>query len=223
MAHVLDLLGCVVRGPTTEATLEAVPAAIRAYRRFMKRCGEAVDLESSFTTVVVEHVMEGPWLGNGNPTGGFAPDFQVLSSAELSLYLRRLACLQNEYHQLLRELSPRQLGHNPESGGWPISRILHHVAESQYAYLRSALGPVKGLPAAVRAVREGREPPPVALDRVWEMSIARLEAMTELERKRKVQRGQVTWTAWRALRRMLEHGWEHLVQVAEHLGKGDQL
>lgn len=42
MVHVLDLLGCIAQGPTTEAALEATSAAIRAYLRFLQRHGEAV-------------------------------------------------------------------------------------------------------------------------------------------------------------------------------------
>ena len=59
MVHVLDLLGCVAQGPTTEAALEATPEAIRAYLRFLRRHSEAVEPESAFTTVVAVHVMEG--------------------------------------------------------------------------------------------------------------------------------------------------------------------
>jgi len=51
------------------------------------------------------------------------------------------------------------------------------------------------------------------------LSSSRLESMTERERRQLVKHGQVTWTARRAPRRMLEHEWEHLVEIAERLGK----
>ncbi|MFQ5858734.1 MAG: hypothetical protein ACE5LU_24290 [Anaerolineae bacterium] len=41
--------------------------------------------------------------------------------------------------------------------------------------------------------------------------------MTDEERRQSVPHGQVTWTARRALRRMLEHQWEHLLKVSERL------
>ena len=34
MVHVLELLGCIAQGPTTEKALAATPEAIRAYLRF---------------------------------------------------------------------------------------------------------------------------------------------------------------------------------------------
>lgn len=43
--------------------------------------------------------------------------------------------------------------------------------------------------------------------------------MTAAERRQSVKHGQVTWTARRGLRRMLEHEWEHLLEIAERLGK----
>ena len=48
MVHVTDLLGCVAKGPTTEAALAATPAAIRAYLRFVQRHGESVHPNSDF-------------------------------------------------------------------------------------------------------------------------------------------------------------------------------
>ena len=45
LAHVLDLLGCVVQGDTTAEAVAAAPDAIRAYRNFLKRHGEKLDEE----------------------------------------------------------------------------------------------------------------------------------------------------------------------------------
>ncbi len=73
MVHVLDLLGCVATGPSTEAALQATPDAIRAYLRFLRRHGEAADLDAPFTTPVAEHITEGQWLGNGSPHPGVWP------------------------------------------------------------------------------------------------------------------------------------------------------
>ena len=36
MVHVLDLLGCIAKGSTTEEALDNTPGAIRAYLRFLK-------------------------------------------------------------------------------------------------------------------------------------------------------------------------------------------
>jgi uncharacterized damage-inducible protein DinB/predicted RNase H-like HicB family nuclease len=218
MVHVLDLLGCVARGPTTEEALEATPDAIRAYLRFLQRHGESVAPQDPFTTVFAEHAMEGPWLGNGNPSCGFTPDFEPLSAQEQAIYLRRLAWLREDLLELIRALSPEQLLAEPEGRERSIYRILDHIAEAQGAYIRAALGKVDGLHAALRAVRQDPESIASALTGLWQVSASRLEAITEAERQQTVQRGQVTWTVRRAFRRLLEHEWEHLVEIAERLG-----
>src|SRR5262249_20971480 len=77
--HVLDLLGCVAVGPTTEGALAATPDAIRAYRCFLHRHGETVAPDAPFGTRVVEHVTEGMWLGNGSPYLVFGPDLEPVT------------------------------------------------------------------------------------------------------------------------------------------------
>jgi uncharacterized damage-inducible protein DinB/predicted RNase H-like HicB family nuclease len=215
MVHVLDLLGCIARGPTTAAALEATPEAIRAYLRFLKRHGQAVQPQGAFTTVVVEHVTEGVWLGNGDPTPGFSHDFHPLTAEDLKAYLRRLSWLHADLLELIRDVPLERMLAEPEGGGRSIYRILEHVAESHGVYLRYLVGKVDGLSDALRAVRQGPEDLPSALTRFWQISGARLEVLTEAEREQLVPHGQVTWTARRALRRMLEHEWEHLTEITE--------
>jgi len=219
MVHVLVLLGCIAQGPTTEAALDRAPEGIRAYLRFLRRHGEAFEPEDPITTVVAQHVTEGVWLGNGDPTPGFSPDFQHLLAEDLGTYLRRLAWLRADLSELVRDLPRERLLAEPEGAGRSIYRILEHVAESHAYYLRYLVGTVNGLSAAVRAVLQGPEDLPAALAHLWQVSTSRLEVLSETERTQWVQHGQVTWTARRALRRMLEHEWEHLLEIAVRLGK----
>lgn len=217
MVHVLDLLGCIAQGPTTDDALEATPEAIRAYLRFLKRHGEGVDPQALFSTWVAEHITQGNWLANGDPTPGFSPDFQPLSADDLALYLRRLEGLRAELLDAIRDLPAERLLAEPEMGRSPY-RILEHVAGSQAVYLRGMVGKVEGLPEAVRAVEAGPEALPAALTRVWEITGAQMGALTEGQRAQRVDHGQVTWTARRAMRRMLEHAWEHLQELSRRLG-----
>jgi hypothetical protein len=43
--------------------------------------------------------------------------------------------------------------------------------------------------------------------------------MNEMELNQQVHHGQVTWTAFRSIRRALEHNWEHLVEISTRLGE----
>lgn len=215
MVHVIDLLGCMVSGATTEEAIETTPEAIRTYLRFLQRHGEKVKRDESFSTVVVQHVTEGPWIGYGNPAPGFAPDFEPLTAKDQRIYLRRLAWMQADWLESIRALSQQQLAATP-SNGRSILEIVNHVAESEAVYLRYLVGKVDGQSDALKAVKN-----PVALidslSRVWEISNARLEALTEKELKQGVPHGQVTWTARRTFRRTLEHEWEHLLELRARL------
>jgi predicted RNase H-like HicB family nuclease/uncharacterized damage-inducible protein DinB len=216
MIHVIDLLGCIARGATTEEAIEATPEAIRAYLQFLRQHGEKGKPDAPFTTVVIQHVMEGSWIGYGDPASGFKPDFEPLSAKDLTIYLKRLTWLQSELIEIVRDAPLKQLRAEPKTGGRSIHRILDHVAESHAVYLRYLVGKVDGLSDALKALKNPADASD-ALARVWQISNSRLQTLTEKERAQQVPHGQVTWTARRALRRMLEHHWEHLHEARERL------
>lgn len=85
--------------------------------------------------------------------------------------------------------------------------------------MQSPLSKPEGLSAALRLVEEG---PDIfaALTGLWQIAMTRLRAITNQERTQMVKHGEKTWTARRALRRMLEHNWEHLLEVSRRLGTG---
>jgi uncharacterized damage-inducible protein DinB/predicted RNase H-like HicB family nuclease len=217
MVHVLDILGCIAQGPTTESALEATPEVIHTCLRFLHWHGEAVELEGAFTTRIAVHVPQGIWLGNGDPTPGFAPDFQALGLEDMHTYLRRLVWLHADLLNLVSNLSQAQLQAEPEGSRRSIYQILVHVAGSDGNYLRMAVGKVDGLSEALKALHQDIETLPAALTHLWQVIHSRLEAMTEAERTALVPHGQVTWTTRRGLRRMLEHGWEHFLELSGRL------
>lgn len=185
MVHVLDLLGCIVQGPTTADALAVTPDAIRAYLGFMARHGDAVDPQAPFSTAVAAHVMEGPWLGTGDPTPGFAPDFFPLDRAALRTYLNRLAWLGDELQCLARAVSPADLRVEPGQG-WSLQRILEHLAGAHCVYLRYTVGKVDRLSEALKAVEH--DPGGVAdpLASLWRIAGDRWAALTDEERTRLV-------------------------------------
>ena len=217
MAHVLDLLGCFAREGTTEAALEAAPDAISAYLHMLKRHGDAVDPEASFTMSVAEHVMEGAWLGYGNPAPGFSPDFEPLTEEELHRLLQRLEWLHADLLGLLEGIPYERYLAEPPVRGRILYDIVTHVAESHKEYFRSALGNMADLTAALRVVKQGPEVLPDALGEMYRITSARMARITEEERVQMTPRGQVIWTAKRMLRRMLEHEWEHILEIEERL------
>ena len=216
MVHVLELLGCIANGPTTEAALAATPGAIRAYLRFLKRHGENVDPAAAFETTVAEHITEGYFLGQGSTAFSYAPDLPPVSPRDTALYIQHLDWSRSELLGLVGGLTAAQLAAEPPQGR-AIGAILRHAMESESNYVRQQLGKVEGLSEAVNIERNGLGLL-AAMSLARQLEFDRLRAMTPLELAQSVPHGQATWTAHKMFRRMLEHEWEHLLEIQDRLG-----
>ena len=217
MVHVLALLGCIAAGPTTEEALAQTPQAIRAYLRFLQRHGAAVDAEAEVQTRVAEHITEGEWLGNGSPSLTFQPDLEPLTAAEAEELIMRLEWSRAEMLALVSGLSEEQWEAEPQPKGRPIRRMLEHVFGAEYAYML-AFGKLEGVrgPGSVEQMR--KDELLEWMGHVRARELARLRSLGEQERSEPFVHWKQTRTARKVLRRMLEHEWEHLVELKERLG-----
>lgn len=205
------LMGCIGRGDTTAEAIERAPDAIRAYLRFMARHGERVEPKAPIQTRVAHHRTNSQWPGNGI---GFLPtDEAPLMPREIDTLIKRLDALHADLRSLTANLSAKQLEATPAKGR-PIRRILSHICV-EGAYLRG----ISGASRMQREVDEGKLDPHEALDRMLVLETERLRAMSPAERAEVIMRGQSPWSARCAVRKMLEHCWEHYVEIAERLGK----
>ena len=214
MVHVLDLLGLVVRGTTTEQALANVPDAIKTYLVFLHSgCKEAVEPSAPFTTRIAEHVMSGNWLAEGDPTGGFAPDFLPLSVTQLIIYLARLDAIHASLLQEVAGLSAEEFAAEPADGHRSLRRIFEHAADSEYNYLRMLIGADKDIQVALKFALHGPIDMRATLPAYWEKLHSRLAVLTPADLGQFVPHGQTVWSAHRTLRRMLEHSWEHREEI----------
>jgi predicted RNase H-like HicB family nuclease len=220
MVHVLDLLGCVAIGPTTEAAIEAAPDAIRAYLGFLRRHGERVNPNARFATRIAQHVTEGQWLGNGSPSVVFAPDLEPLDAKEIERLLARFRWLREELAGWAASCTERQLDAAPRAGGGRTARaiLLHVLGAPVGGYLASALGSSKGFSRLHAEAARGEVPIPDALMRIEAMAAERIRATTPEERAAVRQRPHGVSTLRRAMRRILEHDWEHLAELSRRPG-----
>lgn len=218
MVHVPDLLGCVKVGPTTEEAVEAAPEEIRAYLSFLRRHGEDADPESEFRTAVAEHITEGQWLGNGDPTITFASDRKPPGPRTVARAAERFRWHRAETLDLVGGLSAANLQARPASGDRPLGQIVHHVLDASRGYLMT-LGSQPELNALTREVEKGDASPVEALRGSTELIAERVAAMTPEERAISIQRGRDRWlwNATKFLRRTLEHEWEHLREIQRRL------
>lgn len=218
MVHALDLLGCVAVGPSTEEALAATPEAIRAYRRFLRRHGEPVDPDAPVETRVVEHVTEGDWLGNGSPYLMFGPDEEPIADEEIAALLPRLGWMLEELATWVESRTEAQLDAPPEGRGRTGRAIVLHVLGAQGAYLAAALRGAPGFSRLHGAAERGELPLAIALRRVGEMVGERIWQATPEERRATRELTGRTYTMRKAMRRMLEHDWEHLAELSRRPG-----
>lgn len=215
MVHVLDLLGCVANGPTTEEALKRTPHAIREYLRFLKRHGEVVDPEQEITTEVAEHITEGMWLGNGDPSILFPPDREPLTREALETYLRRLEWSRAEMLELVSPLSEEELDVRPEKGR-PVRAILGHVLGAEYGYTRyfgkldTVRGPDTERPRSKEELLEW-------MGVVRASELRKMRSLGDRELAKAPGKGKYIQYTHRLVRRMLEHEWEHLAELRERL------
>jgi uncharacterized damage-inducible protein DinB len=213
MVHALGLLGCNNNGPTTEDALAEAPDAIRAYLRFLSRIGEDAGPGQPFTTRVAEHVTEGSWLGNGSPYLVFAPDLEPLTDTDIQTFTRRFHALRETLASWAESQSDAQLDAAPEGGGRTARAVLLHVLGTPGAYL----SPITGAPGVSRVrtlCERGQMPPAEGLRKIDAIMSQRLRETTPRQRSEVLERGQITRTLRKQIRRTLEHDWEHLVELS---------
>jgi predicted RNase H-like HicB family nuclease len=218
MVHVPALLGCMANGPTTEDALAATPEAIRAYLRFLCRCGEDVDPEAAFDTRIAEHITEGVWLGNGSPYITYGPDLEPVTEAGLGILIKRLLRLREELAGWAETRDNASLDALVEGSSRSARAILLHVLGPTAAYVSPVLGTISGVSRLQTAAERGQIGVPEALRQTTGIVVERLRQVTPDERSRVTQRPKETRTLRKALRRMLEHDWEHLAELSRRPG-----
>ncbi len=216
MVHVLELSGCMANGPTTEDALAATPGAIRDYLRFLKRHGEAVYPDAAFETRVAEHITQGDFLGSGAAQAIYGPDFEPLAEAEIEPLLARSGWLREAMASWVETQTDEQLDAAPDVGGRTARAVISHVLP--IGYLSPVLGPGEGLSSLAHAAERGEVLLPYALREIGARNADRVRAATPEQRAAVVQRPEAPRTLRKAVRRMLEHDWEHLAELSRRPG-----
>ena len=217
MVHVLDLVGCIAVGSTTEEAIEATPDAIRAYLRFLSRHGERVSGDPSIKIRVREHITEGMWLGNGSPYLIFEPDLKPVSGRDIETFLARFHWMREALASWAEQQTGRKLD-AASQGGRSGRAVLLHVLGGPGGYLSAALGGATGFSRVAAAAERGEMALPDALRAIDTMAAERVRATTAEERSAVRQRPKDVRTLRKGLRRMLEHDWEHLAELSRRPG-----
>jgi len=209
------LPGCIARGPTTEAAIENTRAAILDRVDFLRRHGEPVADPEPIELVVADHVIERKWLGFGLQF--FASDRAPLTEDDVRTQLRWAGWSREEFVAAARtQVIP--FASKPAQGGRSGAEIVAHVAGAEWGYVSSTLGTLPGYGRAIASIERAGLEPWEALAAEREAVLARLRTITEDARTRVLEPdGKTPRSARRMLRRMLEHEWEHTLELRARL------
>jgi uncharacterized damage-inducible protein DinB/predicted RNase H-like HicB family nuclease len=216
MVHVLDLPGCIANGPTTEIALEKTPHAIQAYLDLLQRHGEMADPDREIQIEIVEHITEGMWLGNGDPTLLFPPDMEPLTREDLEVFIKRLEWSRMEIIELVRGLSAIQIAEKPPVGR-SVQAILGHIFGAEYAAVRM-FGKLDEIAGPDMNKERSTEELLGWMEVVRASEIKKLRSLSNQKLAEPVKRSTYTRTTRAILRRILEHEWEHLTELRERPG-----
>ena len=217
--YVPGLPGCSTVAATSSEAIEAAETAIRERIGFLNRHGEDFPDPAPLDLVVADHVIERKFLGFGQ--GTFLTDREPLSRDEATRQLRWAGWSREELVAAARA-QPRPLAVKPPTGGRSAGAILAHVAGAEWSYVSSTLGTLAGGAAVIAAIENAGDEPWPALAAEREKLMARLAEMTDDELARVADRGEgkPVRSARRMLRRLLEHEWEHVLELRARLPTG---
>jgi predicted RNase H-like HicB family nuclease/uncharacterized damage-inducible protein DinB len=196
LAHIPALSGCVASGTTRDEAVANARRAFADYLRLLEARG-----------VSTEH-----WKGLDPATFAVKPlpddrvapeDTGPLEEHELRDFLHRMEASRSALLALVRELSPAELERKPTETTWSVREALEHVMEGEVSFLsrleRWPTDPFNTLQAVHRMAFQRftvLEPADTALDHAV------------MGRR---------WTTRKVMRRILEHEYEHMMQIKEIL------
>jgi predicted RNase H-like HicB family nuclease/uncharacterized damage-inducible protein DinB len=213
LVHVLELLGCVAIGKTSDEAVAATSDAIRAYVQFLDRHGEKLDTRAKVETRIAMHNTEGLFSGHAI----WPQDLKPLGPAGLGRYLRWLDWSRADLLELVNGMDDDGLRAKPPAGR-SLRDILLHVLDADKGYVYSLVGPLKAMGDPTNAADRGDLDLRIALSEARAAAIDRLKGLTPAERRTVRRAGQSQYSAHRTIRRMLEHEWEHRREIAARLG-----
>lgn len=196
LAAVAALPGCIARGATRDAAVAGVRRTFRDYVEMLARFGISTEAYAGLDPETFS-------VTNLEPGTTFPEDLRSADAAELAAFLKRMEASRSALLALVRPLTQEQLERKPSEEQRSIREILEHVMVTETALL-SRLEPWPGGGFAT-------------LQAVHRMAFQRFSVMEPEDTggEHRIQGGR--WTVRRVMRRILEHEYEHVLEIRERL------
>ncbi len=181
--------------------------------------GEKVDPKAPFSTRIAQHIIGAAIvIGQDSRYITFDPDLKPITPRDIETYAARFHALREELASWVESQSDKQLDAKPKAGGRPARKVILHLMNAT-GYLSPIVGAIRGMSTLTTAAERGAVPLPAALRQVDIAVAASLRAATTTQRRTIIRLGPDRIRTFRkAIRRTLEHDWEHLAELSRRPG-----
>jgi len=198
LASIPALPGAVASGKTREEAVENARQAFHAYLVLLEAQGVSTDHWKGISPEALAVV--------DAPAGGLLDeDTGPVEEHELRDFLHVFEAQHAALMALVRGIAAAELQRAPDGDTWSVRQTLEHMMTTQ----ASLLSRLESWP----------DDPFNTLQAIHRIVFQRFTVMEPRDTERRTEIGGRTWTARRVMRRLLEHEWEHYVQVREILAK----
>jgi len=209
IAHVPQLLGCIVRGKTPEEAIGYVEDAVAQYLVWLQEhSGTSWLIPPIIRTRIVERCSGGAASGSGSRVALLQADRLLVDRQMLEACLLRFDYSRQDLLEITATLPHSVLTFRPQRQQRTIREILQHVAGAEKWYL-SRMMEVPHFPA--------QKTPLLRLQIVRKAAIELLSQYDLCQSARVVHKDGETWTLRKVLRRFLEHEREHVLEIERRL------
>lgn len=204
------LPGCFATGATTEAALQAAPAAIERYFRWLKTNDLAI-IEESINPI---NIVLAEQLSSKNEATGplFEADRAEPNEVEIDNALNVAATARALIIEIVANIPPQTLEQAINPGGWSLLQHLRHVMNNENWYV-SRLQEHPSAPAPTTEMSADDMAMKVFEDAMDNEII--LRDLTIEQRTHTFLHDNEEWTAAKVLRRQAGHLYEHLICMAD--------
>jgi uncharacterized damage-inducible protein DinB/predicted RNase H-like HicB family nuclease len=225
--RVIEFLGTHARAASRTELLSELKAELSYHIQWLNRHGELAEYFTVEKLNMKEEVTNVKELGeSGGEVALFEIDRQSVDDRLLKTAFRYMAFNRSDLLDIYRSLDDEQLHFVPSGKGRSIAQILQHICDAEEfyisrlgedadqtyeAYLGMPVSEADGLPIYAR------------LEAVRNASVQTLEELIPSRREGVFRRAEYThypeelWTAFKILRRFLEHEREHIYNIRSYL------
>jgi hypothetical protein len=225
--RITEFLGTHARATSKTKLLSDLKAELSYHIHWLKRHGESIEYPDVGKWNVKEEVAGIKELGmSGGEVALFDTDMQNVDEGLLNIVFRYMTFNRFDLLDICKSLDDKQLSFVPSGKGRSIAEILQHICNAEEFYVsrlgRDADGTYEahlGMPVS----KADELPVLTRLEVVRAACVKTLEELIPSRCEGVFQRAEYTqypeerWTAFKILRRFLEHEREHIYNIRDYL------